>query len=83
MRTKQYRLSATMLYTSAFVALFLLPFAIVKRSFKDWNIVYLVSIIGNSSADRYLVSKGYLKYEIRPFKKNFKIHLPSTTCTIH
>ncbi|WP_286180708.1 CBO0543 family protein [Bacillus sp. ISL-37] len=76
MRRKKQRLSATMLYTSAIVALFLLPFAIVKRSFKDWIIVYLVSIIGNSWADRYLVSKGYLKYEIRPFKKKFKIHLP-------
>lgn len=76
MRKKQNRLSATLLYTSALAALFLLPFAIVKRSFKDWIIVYLVSIIGNSWADRYLVSKGYIKYEIRPFKKNFKIHLP-------
>ncbi|MDG5787098.1 hypothetical protein QA612_06300 [Evansella sp. AB-P1] len=58
------------------ISLFLLPFAIYKRSFKDWIIVYLVSIIGNSFADRYLVSKGYLKYKVRPFPKYFSIHLP-------
>ncbi|WP_226665228.1 hypothetical protein [Metabacillus litoralis] len=58
------------------IGLFLLPFAIGKRSFKDWVIVYLVSFIGNSFADRYLVSRGYLKYKIRPFPQNFAIHLP-------
>lgn len=57
------------------ISLFLLPFAIVKRSFKDWVIVYLVSIIGNYFSDSYLVSKGYLKYKRKPFPK-FKIHLP-------
>lgn len=53
----------------------LLPFAIVKRSFKDWVIVYIVSCIGNYFADSYLVSKGYLKYKNK-LLKNFKIHLP-------
>ncbi|WP_456275127.1 CBO0543 family protein [Bacillus sp. AK128] len=52
-----------------------MPFAIIKRPFKDWIIVYLVSCIGNYGADKYLVSKGYLKYKIKPFNK-FKIHLP-------
>lgn len=61
---------------SMLVSLFLLPFAIIKRPLKDWIIVYLVSIIGNSLADRYLVSKGFLKYKIRPFPKKFSIHLP-------
>jgi len=73
---KQKNLSVGFLYILTIIGIFLLPFAIVKRSFKDWVIVYLVSIIGNSWADRYLVSRGYLKYDIRPFKKNFKIHLP-------
>lgn len=53
----------------------LLPFAIIKRPFKDWVIVYLVSFIGNYMADHYLVSKGYLKYKDKLFPK-FKIHLP-------
>ncbi|MGJ7909457.1 CBO0543 family protein [Neobacillus sp. LXY-1] len=53
----------------------LLPFAIVKRSFKDWIIVYLVSAIGNYFADFYLVSKGYLKYPEKLFQR-YKIHLP-------
>ncbi|WP_223702363.1 CBO0543 family protein [Sutcliffiella deserti] len=66
----------TFLSLITLIALILLPFAIVKRSFKDWIIVYLVSIIGNSLADRFLVSKGYLKYNIRPFPKKFTIHLP-------
>ena len=43
------------LKTTTVAALLLLPFAIVKRSVKDWIIVYLVSYIGNSFADRYLV----------------------------
>jgi hypothetical protein len=55
--------------------LILLPFAIVKRSFKDWVIVYLVSFMGNYFADQYLVSKGYLKYKEKLFPK-YKIHLP-------
>ncbi|MFA9557576.1 CBO0543 family protein [Evansella sp. AB-rgal1] len=53
----------------------LLPFAIGKRSFKDWIIVYLVSCIGNYYADKILVTKGYLKYPVRLFSK-YKIHLP-------
>ncbi|MEO2076570.1 MAG: CBO0543 family protein [Bacillus sp. (in: firmicutes)] len=64
-----------LLIISTLAGLVLLPFAIVKRSFKDWVIVYLVSIIGNSFADSYLVSKGYLKYDQKLFNK-FKIHLP-------
>lgn len=68
--------SAAFLYISTLISLCLLPFAIIKRPFKDWMIVYLVSFIGNSFADRYFVSKGYLKYNIRPFRKRFKIHLP-------
>ncbi|MBU9724245.1 MULTISPECIES: CBO0543 family protein [Bacillaceae] len=58
------------------VSLSLLPFAIVKRSFKDWIIVFLVSILGNSMADRYLVSRGFLKYKVRPLPDKFGIHLP-------
>lgn len=57
------------------IGLILLPFAIVKRSFKDWVIVYLVSVIGNHFADSYLVSKGYIKYKNK-LLKNVKIHLP-------
>jgi hypothetical protein len=53
----------------------LLPFAIVKRSFKDWIIVYLVSAIGNFFSDSYLVSKGFLQYPKKLFPK-YKIHLP-------
>lgn len=70
------RTSIIFLTLSTFASLILLPFAIFKKSFKDWIIVYLVSIIGNSILDRYLVSKGYLQYKIRPFPKKFKIHLP-------
>ncbi|WP_416147136.1 CBO0543 family protein [Salipaludibacillus sp. HK11] len=58
------------------ISLIILPFAIIKRSFKDWIIVYLVSVIGNSFADRLLVSRGYLEYKIRPFPKKISIHLP-------
>ncbi|MFJ5760504.1 hypothetical protein ACIQAA_15515 [Neobacillus sp. NPDC093182] len=43
------------------IGLVLLPFAIVKRSFKDWIIVYLVSFIGNFFSDKYFVTRGYLK----------------------
>jgi hypothetical protein len=57
------------------IGLVLLPFAIVKRSFKDWIIVYLVSFIGNFFSDEYLVSRGYLKYPKKLFPK-YKIHLP-------
>lgn len=64
------------LLTTTFFAAFLLPFAILKRSFKDWIIVFLVSIIGNFFADRLLILKGYLHYPIRPFAKKFQIHLP-------
>ncbi|WP_079508641.1 CBO0543 family protein [Mesobacillus jeotgali] len=73
---KKHKYSTGVLYIFTIIGIILLPFAIVKRPFKDWIIVYLVSIIGNSWADRYLVSRGYLKYEIRPFKKSLKIHLP-------
>jgi hypothetical protein len=68
--------SRSLLFLVTLISLFLLPFAIIKRPFKDWLIVYLVSFIGNSFADRYLVSKGYLKYDVRPFRRKFKIHLP-------
>lgn len=76
MRKKKPILSVTFLSVSTIIALFLLPFAIFKRPLKDWIIVYLVSIIGNSLADRFLVSRGYLSYKIRPFSKRVKIHLP-------
>lgn len=69
-------LSSIFLTVVTVISLGLLPFAIFKRPLKDWIIVYLVSLIGNSYADRYLVSKGYLKYKIRPFPNKFKIHLP-------
>jgi cytosine/uracil/thiamine/allantoin permease len=55
------------------IGLVLLPFAIVKRSFKDWIIVYLVSFIGNYFSDKYLVARGYLKYP-----KNFFQSIKST-----
>lgn len=76
MRKNQRKLSIGFLYSLTIIGIILLPFAIVKRSFKDWIIVYLVSILGNSMADRYLVSRGFLKYDIRPFKKSLKIHFP-------
>ncbi|GAA0338063.1 hypothetical protein GCM10008967_30430 [Bacillus carboniphilus] len=76
MTKRKKKISAAFLIITTIICLTLLPFAIVKRSFKDWLIVYLVSLIGNSLADRYLVSKGYLKYNIRPLPKKFKIHLP-------
>ncbi|WP_216828698.1 CBO0543 family protein [Alkalihalobacterium elongatum] len=66
----------TILSVVTFISLSLLPFTILKRSFKDWIIVYLVSCIGNAFADSLLVSNGYLKYRVRPFKKNFAIHFP-------
>jgi hypothetical protein len=68
--------SANLLAMITLIGLLLLPFAIVKRSFKDWIIVYLVSVIGNYFSDKILVSKGYLKYSIRPFRRKVKIHLP-------
>ncbi|UTR10445.1 hypothetical protein MM300_21680 [Evansella sp. LMS18] len=68
--------SGLFLYITVLIGLFLLPFAIYKRSFKDWIVVYLVSCIGNYFSDRLLVSKGYLKYKVRPFKDKFAIHLP-------
>ncbi|WP_088103925.1 CBO0543 family protein [Halalkalibacter urbisdiaboli] len=74
MKRKQYERSF-LLFTTV-VALALLPFAIMKRPLKDWIIVYLVSCIGNSYADRYLVSKGYIKYKIKPLSKKTPIHLP-------
>lgn len=63
------------LIITTIVGLILLPFAIIKRSFKDWIIIYLVSVIGNFFADKYLVSKGFLKYPKRLFPK-YKIQLP-------
>ncbi|WP_319830070.1 CBO0543 family protein [Bacillus solitudinis] len=36
----------------------------------------LLGCAGNTLADRFLVSKGYLKYKVRPFSKKFSIHLP-------
>ncbi|WBL13636.1 CBO0543 family protein [Sutcliffiella sp. NC1] len=64
------------LIISSTISIILLPFAIYKKSFKDWVIVYLVSILGNSLADRYFVKKGFIKYKIRPFQRMFSIHLP-------
>jgi len=64
------------LLITSLVSVILLPFAIFKKSFKDWIIVYLVSLIGNSLLDRALVSKGYIEYDVRPFPKKFGIHLP-------
>lgn len=74
MNKKNYA-SYYLLIISTIIGLVLLPFAIIKRSFKDWVIVYLVSIIGNSYADRYLVSKGYIKYNKKLFNK-LKINFP-------
>ncbi|MED3553348.1 CBO0543 family protein [Cytobacillus praedii] len=68
--------SILFLSVSTLIGLFLLPFAIVKKPFKDWIIVYLVSFIGNSYSDKYLVAKGYLQYKIRPLPSLFNIHLP-------
>ncbi|WP_409250855.1 CBO0543 family protein [Bacillus sp. SCS-153A] len=76
MKKKRTAASVAFLYMTTLAGIILLPFAIVKRSFKDWLIVYLVGVLGNSLADRYLVSKGYLRYNIRPYKDTFKIHLP-------
>ena len=76
MRRKRSAVSVAFLILTTLAGIVLLPFAIVKRSFKDWLIVYLVGVLGNSLADRYLVSKGYLRYNIRPYKGKFKIHLP-------
>lgn len=73
---KKEQASITFLFVATMITLFLLPFAIVKRPLKDWIIVYLVSLIGNSFSDKYLVKKGYLQYKIRPFSNIFKIHLP-------
>lgn len=73
---KKSTVPVAFLTITTLISFILLPFAIYKKSFKDWVIVYLVSIIGNSMADRYLVSKGYLGYKIRPFPKKVNIHLP-------
>lgn len=73
MRRKKY--PYFLLMTITLIGLVLLPFAIVKRSFKDWIIVYLVSFIGNFFSDKYLVARGYLKYPKKLFPK-YKIHLP-------
>ncbi|UFU01148.1 hypothetical protein KO561_09510 [Radiobacillus kanasensis] len=76
MNKKIATLSTGFLIVTTIISLLLLPFAIYKRSFKDWVIVYLVSLIGNSLADKYLVAKGYLHYKIRPFASKVRIHLP-------
>lgn len=73
MRRNSAQLFVLMIIT--IIGLILLPFAIVKRSFKDWIIVYLVSVVGNFFSDKYLVSKGYLKYPRKLFPK-YKVHLP-------
>lgn len=73
MRRKEYPYFFMMIIT--IIGVVLLPFAIVKRSFKDWIIVYLVSFIGNFFSDKYLVKRGYLKYPKKLFP-NYKIHLP-------
>jgi hypothetical protein len=73
---KRKRVSVAFLLVTTVTGLCLLPFAIIKRPLKDWIIVYLVSLIGNSLTDRYLVSSGFLKYDIRPFPGRFQIHLP-------
>lgn len=70
------RASVMILTFTTLIGAALLPFAIVKRSFKDWLIVFLVSVIGNSMVDRYFVAQGYLNYHIRPLKDKVKIHLP-------
>lgn len=72
----QRKFEVMFLSATTFISFCLLLFAILKRPLKDWIIVYLVSIIGNSNLDRYLVSEGYLKYKIRLFPNMFKIHLP-------
>lgn len=73
---KKNSFETAFLLVSTGIGLIILPFAIIKRSFKDWIIVYLVSALGNSFADRYLVSQGFLQYKVRPFKKRYFIHLP-------
>ncbi|WHX98681.1 CBO0543 family protein [Neobacillus sp. DY30] len=73
MRRKNFPNYSLILVT--ITGLVLLPFAILKRSFKDWLIVYLVSFIGNFFSDEFLVKRGYLKYPKRLFPK-YKIHLP-------
>ena len=73
MRKKDY--PYYFLVINTLLGLILLPFAIVKRSFKDWIIVYLVSFIGNFFSDEYLVTRGYLKYPKKLFPK-YKVHLP-------
>lgn len=78
MRRKKRRPSASIIFLAltTVTGAILLPFAIIKRSFKDWLIVFLVSVIGNSTIDRYLVTQGYLRYNIRPLREKVKIHLP-------
>ncbi|MGM0847029.1 MAG: hypothetical protein ACQEUT_18890 [Bacillota bacterium] len=68
--------SIAILTFTTLIGAVLLPFGIVKSSIKNWLFVFLVSVIGNSQVDRYLVTKGYLNYRIRPFLKKVKIHLP-------
>lgn len=76
LKIKQFRsIPYYLVILSTITGLVLLPFAIIKKSFKDWIIVYLVSVIGNYGADKYLVSRGYLRYKWKPFSK-FKVHLP-------
>ncbi|UOE93599.1 CBO0543 family protein [Alkalihalobacillus sp. LMS39] len=78
MKQKQ-RFERNFLMVSTGISILLLPFAIFKRSFKDWMIVFLVGCAGNTIIDRYFVSKGYLKYKVRPLSSKFSIHLPFDT----
>ncbi len=72
---KESKASTYFLIATTITGLLLLPFAIVKRSFKDWIIVYLVSIIGNYFPDKYLVSRGYISYQQKFFPK-LQVHFP-------
>ncbi|KAB2332955.1 CBO0543 family protein [Bacillus mesophilum] len=72
---KNHKLSKFFLVCISVIGLVLLPFAIFKRSTKDWVIINLVAVIGNSFIDKYLVLKGFLKYPHRLFPK-YVIHLP-------
>ncbi|GAE36698.1 CBO0543 family protein [Halalkalibacter akibai] len=63
------------LVITTITGLTLLPFAIFKRLFKDWIIVYLVSATENFLTDEYLTSRGFLSYNKKLFPW-LKGHLP-------
>ncbi|MGD6967520.1 hypothetical protein ACQCVP_13905 [Rossellomorea vietnamensis] len=44
--------------------------------FQELLIMYLVSVIGHSTIDRYLVTQGYLRYNILTLSEKVSIHLP-------